>query len=121
MMLSPARPPRPLPLTLAALLGMMFILVPPSISGPPSPALAASAATAMDELPERLTAPQQVELITADEFEQLLEFHRGKVILVNLWATWCIPCVQELPDLNLLQKRYRDKGLTVLALSRRGV
>ena len=75
-----------------------------------SPALAA-------ELPERLKSPEQVEPISAEDFERVLDFHRGKVILVNLWATWCIPCVQELPDLNLLQERYRDRGLEVLAVS----
>ena len=36
---------------------------------------------------------------------------------MNLWATWCIPCVQELPDLNLLQTRYRDRGLEIIAVS----
>ncbi|MEM1244849.1 MAG: redoxin family protein [Acidobacteriota bacterium] len=70
-----------------------------------------------NELPERLTAPQQVEAISAQEFEQLLEHHKGDVILVNLWATWCIPCIQELPDLSLLQERYRDRGLRIIAVS----
>ncbi len=69
------------------------------------------------ELADRLSDPKTVEPITASEFEQVLEHHRGKVVLVNLWATWCIPCVQELPDLNLLQERYREKGLKVLAIS----
>ena len=69
------------------------------------------------ELPARLLAPEQVEPISADEFQQVLAHHRGEVVLVNLWATWCIPCVQELPDLNLLQERFRDRGLRVLAVS----
>src|SRR5262245_10237735 len=33
---------------------------------------------------------------------------RGKVVLVNFWATWCPPCREEIPDLIELQKRYRD-------------
>ena len=50
-------------------------------------------------------------------FQKVLEHHRGKVLLVNLWATWCIPCIQELPELVELQKRYAERGLKVLAVS----
>ena len=64
-----------------------------------------------------LISPDQVEPISAAEFAAVLEHHRGDIVLVNLWATWCIPCIQELPELNELQKRYRDRGLTVLAVS----
>jgi cytochrome c biogenesis protein CcmG/thiol:disulfide interchange protein DsbE len=41
----------------------------------------------------------------------------GKVLLVNFWATWCAPCVQEIPSLNQLQSRFRDRGLVVLGIS----
>jgi thiol-disulfide isomerase/thioredoxin len=42
---------------------------------------------------------------------------RGKVVLVNLWATWCPPCLVELPALDALQSAYRDRGLVVLTLT----
>jgi len=42
---------------------------------------------------------------------------RGKVVLVNLWATWCPPCRAELPTLNRLQEDHRKNGLVVLTLS----
>lgn len=42
---------------------------------------------------------------------------RGQHTLVNFWATWCAPCVIELPSLNELQKNYADKGLNVIAVS----
>jgi thiol-disulfide isomerase/thioredoxin len=46
-----------------------------------------------------------------------LESFRGKVVLVNLWATWCPPCVAELPSLNRLQERLSDKHFKVVAIS----
>lgn len=42
---------------------------------------------------------------------------RGKVVLVNLWATWCAPCVAEMPTLAALQAKYSDSDFTVLAIS----
>lgn len=41
----------------------------------------------------------------------------GQYTLVNFWATWCPPCVIELPSLDKLQKRYEGKGLEVIAIS----
>ena len=66
---------------------------------------------------ERLLDPDTVHPATAKQFEAVLEHHRGKVVVVNFWATWCIPCLQELPELDLLQERYADRGLVVLAIS----
>jgi len=42
---------------------------------------------------------------------------RGKVVLVNFWATWCPPCRKEMPDLETLFQRFSSKGLVVLAIS----
>jgi len=42
---------------------------------------------------------------------------RGKVVVLNFWATWCAPCVEELPSLVNLQQKMRNKGITVLAVS----
>lgn len=78
---------------------------------------AAVSAEPGSEVPEHLLAPTQVEAIDSEQFAAVLAAHKGKVVLVNLWATWCIPCVQELPEIDLLQTRYRDRGLVVLAVS----
>ena len=43
--------------------------------------------------------------------------HEGKVIILNLWATWCGPCRVEMPGLENLYRRFRSEGLEVLAVS----
>ncbi len=47
---------------------------------------------------------------------RLSEF-RGTVRLVNFWATWCPPCKEEMPSMERLYRRYRDKGFMILAIS----
>ena len=48
---------------------------------------------------------------------QKLSNYRGKVVLVNLWATWCPPCLEELPLLNRIQEIYGSRGVVVLGLA----
>ncbi len=42
---------------------------------------------------------------------------KGKVVLVNFWATWCPPCRKEMPDLDALYNRFKDQGFVILAIS----
>jgi thiol-disulfide isomerase/thioredoxin len=42
---------------------------------------------------------------------------RGKVVLVNYWATWCAPCRKEMPKLDMFYKRYHAQGLEIIGIS----
>jgi len=42
---------------------------------------------------------------------------RGKVVLINFWATWCPPCKEEIPLFKEVYKKYRDRGFEILAIS----
>jgi thiol-disulfide isomerase/thioredoxin len=55
--------------------------------------------------------------LIADESPRSLTDFRGKVVLLNLWATWCLPCREEMPLLERLQQRYAKDGLVVIAIS----
>lgn len=52
---------------------------------------------------------------TGDTFR--LSDHKNEVVLVNFWATWCGPCVMEIPDLVAVQEKYRARGFTIVGLS----
>jgi len=43
--------------------------------------------------------------------------YKGQVVVINFWATWCAPCRVEMPSFEALYRRYRSRGLTVLAIS----
>ncbi len=52
-----------------------------------------------------------------DDTPKTLFDYKGKVILLNLWATWCGPCLMEIPELNRLQTDFEDRGLVILSIS----
>jgi len=62
-------------------------------------------------------AAPDFELSALDGRRIRLSDFRGRVVLVNFWATWCAPCRVEMPWLSEFSGRYRDQGLTVLGIS----
>jgi peroxiredoxin len=56
-------------------------------------------------------------LRTADGSNLRLAEQRGRVVLVNFWATWCAPCRQEMPLLNQLYQKYQGSGFTLLGIN----
>jgi thiol-disulfide isomerase/thioredoxin len=58
-----------------------------------------------------------VRTIDLSVLERLKVERSGRALLVNVWATWCAPCVEEFPDLVRLHEAYADRGLDVVVLS----
>ncbi len=55
--------------------------------------------------------------VSATEFEKAFKSYKGKVVLVDSWATWCAPCIAKFPKHVERHKRYADKGLVCVSLS----
>ena len=56
-------------------------------------------------------------LATLDGRRAALADYRDKLVILNFWATWCVPCTDEMPTLEALWKDYRARGLVVLGVS----
>ena len=82
-------------------------------------ALASPAAWAADDAagPAENNDAQELEWVRADELLPLLESHRGKVVLVNFWATWCGPCIYEIPALISLREKLDPSRFALVAIS----
>ncbi len=74
--------------------------------------------SAVESVPEAETGDPEVAVAAAspEEFQAVLASHKGKVILVDFWATWCKPCVDGLPHTTGLAHENADRGLVVLTM-----
>jgi thiol-disulfide isomerase/thioredoxin len=55
--------------------------------------------------------------LDAERLKERIAQERGHVVLVNFWATWCVPCREEFPELSRLQKNLGRQGLRILGIS----
>lgn len=69
-----------------------------------------------EDNPEKKVVPN-FELLDIYDNSIFLESFRGNVVLVNFWATWCLPCVEELPSINDLKIHFSDQPFAVLAIN----
>ena len=60
---------------------------------------------------------EDFQLADLDGKTQSLSQYRGKIVLVNFWATWCKPCTTEMPAMQKIYDKLRDKGFVVLAVN----
>lgn len=79
-----------------------------------------------DKNPEALEKPQPVEIGSLapdfafpdlNDIERKLSDYRGKVVFVNMWATWCPPCVYEMPSMQRLYDQLKGEDFEILAIS----
>jgi thiol-disulfide isomerase/thioredoxin len=75
----------------------------------------AAGGTLVELVPRRALA--EAAFRDADGAERRLADFAGQGLVVNLWATWCPPCVEEMPSLDRLARQVRNDGIEVLALS----
>ena len=79
--------------------------------------LAAAPAPSAPDLPASRSASLLAGEVDAKSLFERIGQEKGKVVLVNFWATWCVPCREEFPDLSRLQKTLGGKGLRVIGVS----
>ena len=63
------------------------------------------------------TAIFDLMLTDVDGKVQGLQQWRGKILVINYWATWCFPCREEMPGFSRLQTKYQDKGVQFVGIS----
>lgn len=65
----------------------------------------------------KAAAPAAMPLLSAKELRALLDANRGRVVLINFWATFCAPCIKEIPELVRLERELGPRGLTLVGVA----
>jgi thiol-disulfide isomerase/thioredoxin len=66
---------------------------------------------------QKNSAMPDLKMVDGPALKKALASQRGKVVVVNFWATWCAPCVEEFPDLVKLHNSFKSRGLVVVGVS----
>ena len=74
-------------------------------------------ALAMLVLAGLVSAQSKLAPVTETSFPKMLATHKGKIVLVDFWATWCVPCRAEMPQLVKLSDKLRARGLDFVTVS----
>jgi thiol-disulfide isomerase/thioredoxin len=64
-----------------------------------------------------LAAPSKLTPVNEASFAKMVATHKGKVVLVDFWATWCVPCRAEMPQLVKLAEKLRTRGVDFITVS----
>jgi len=72
---------------------------------------------ARQTLSSQVPEGKKIRVLNFDQLEPYLNLKNDTVYLVNFWATWCAPCVAELPAIKAVEKKYSDKKFKVLLVS----
>lgn len=67
--------------------------------------------------PEGMQPKGEINVVNFDQLQSLLQWENDTVYVVNFWATWCAPCIEEIPSFEKLGEKYRNKNLKVLMVS----
>jgi thiol-disulfide isomerase/thioredoxin len=101
-------------LLIAGSLGVFWVIGKTQTS---SPGAAASADDPGASLADKQISAPDFSGPALDGKEFRLSGHKGEVVLVNFWATWCGPCRMEIPDFIKLQEKYAGRGFTIIGLA----
>ena len=100
---------------LASLLGCAGSLVVPVISNAATPA-GETLTQLLHPLPEALPAPD-FNLVDSDGNQHRLSDYRGRVVIINFWATWCPPCREEMPAMQRAWSQLQQDNIAMLAVN----
>ncbi len=100
---------------LAVAVGAVFVIGPGAADGSKPPTFRGAMEPFHPATPPKAAA--EISFTDASGKKLTLADFRGKVVLLNFWATWCVPCVEEMPSLDKLQSKLGGGRFTVVAIS----
>ena len=103
----------------AVIIGIVLVLIGATYWADKATRVSVKGSTGGSYSPEKSIGSMEpdVQFKELDDKQVSLADYKGKVVLVNFWATWCEPCRVEIPWLIEMQEKYKDKGFTVVGIA----